>query len=89
VQSAFEGSLDDFAVNGNLAQVAERGLLDCQIEENALYTTSVCRGRTTQGQPEGQNAGTANGDASKKIAIIVTKVPLAAPVRSPLLDCRA
>jgi len=46
-----------------------------------------CRGRTTQGQPEGQNAGTANGDASKKIAIIVTKVPSAAPVRSPLLDC--
>jgi hypothetical protein len=44
VQSAFVGSLDDFAVNGNLAQVAERALLDCQIEENALYTTSVSSG---------------------------------------------
>jgi len=44
VQSAFVGSLDDFAVNGNLAQVAERALLDCQIEENALYTTADPRG---------------------------------------------
>jgi hypothetical protein len=44
VQSAFVGSLDDFAVNGNLAQVAERALLDCQIEENALYTTAVSSG---------------------------------------------
>ena len=44
VQSAFLGRLDDFAVNGNLAQVAERALLDCQIEENALYTTAVSSG---------------------------------------------
>jgi hypothetical protein len=36
--------VDDFAVKGNLAQVAERALLDCQIEENALYTTAVSSG---------------------------------------------
>jgi hypothetical protein len=44
VQSAFVGRLDDFAVNGNLAQVAERALLDGQIEENALYTTAISSG---------------------------------------------
>ena len=44
VQSAFVGSLEHFAVNGNLAQVAERALLDCQIEENALYITAVSSG---------------------------------------------
>jgi hypothetical protein len=30
MQSAFVGSLDDFAVNGNLPQAAERAFLDCQ-----------------------------------------------------------
>jgi hypothetical protein len=44
VQSAFAGRLDDFAANENLAQVAERALLDCQIEENALFTTAVSSG---------------------------------------------
>jgi hypothetical protein len=44
VQSAFVGRLDDFAVNGNLPQAAERAFLDCQIEENALYTTAVASG---------------------------------------------
>ena len=43
-KAPFLGRLDDFAVNGNLAQVAERALLDCQIEENALYTTAVSSG---------------------------------------------
>jgi len=28
-------------VNGNLPQAAERAVLDCQIEENALYITAV------------------------------------------------
>jgi hypothetical protein len=41
VQSAFVLRLDDFAVNGNLPQAAEDAFLDCQIEENALYTTAV------------------------------------------------
>src|SRR6266446_7839366 len=41
VQSAFVHRLDDFAVNGNLPQAAEGAFLDCQIEENALYTTAV------------------------------------------------
>jgi hypothetical protein len=44
VQSAFVHRLDDFAVNGNLPQAIERALLDCQIEENALYTTAVTSG---------------------------------------------
>ena len=44
VQSAFVRRLDDFAVNGNLPQAAERAFLDCQIEENALYTTAVASG---------------------------------------------
>src|SRR5262249_29848283 len=30
MQSAFVGSLDDFPVNGNLPQAAERAFLDCQ-----------------------------------------------------------
>src|SRR5258708_14125104 len=44
VQSAFVRRLDDFAVNGNLPQAAERAFLDCQIEENALSTTAVASG---------------------------------------------
>jgi len=44
VQSAFVRRLDDFAVNGNLPQATERAFLDCQIEENALYTTAVASG---------------------------------------------
>jgi hypothetical protein len=44
VQSAFLGRLDDFAVNGNLPQAAERAFLDCQIEENALYTAAISSG---------------------------------------------
>ena len=39
VQSAFLRRLDDFA--GNLPQATERALLDCQLEEDALYTTAV------------------------------------------------
>jgi hypothetical protein len=31
-------------VNGNLPQAAELAFLDCQIEENALYTTAVASG---------------------------------------------
>jgi hypothetical protein len=41
VQSAFVRRLDDFAVNGNLPQASERAFLDCQREEDALYTTAV------------------------------------------------
>jgi hypothetical protein len=41
VQSAFVRRLDDFAVNGNVPQAAERAFLDCQLEEDALYTTAV------------------------------------------------
>jgi hypothetical protein len=44
VQSAFVRRLDDFAVNGNLPQAIERAFLDCQLEENALYTTAVALG---------------------------------------------
>jgi hypothetical protein len=44
VQSAFVRRQDDFAVNGNLPQAIERAFLDCQIEENALYTTAVASG---------------------------------------------
>src|SRR5260221_11266912 len=40
VQSAFERRLDDFGVSG-LPQAAERAFLDCQSEEDALYTTAV------------------------------------------------
>jgi hypothetical protein len=40
VQSAFERRLDDFGVGG-LPQAAERAFLDCQSEEDALYTTAV------------------------------------------------
>jgi hypothetical protein len=41
VQSAFARRLDDFAVYGNLPQATERAFLDCQLEEDALYTTAV------------------------------------------------
>src|SRR6266478_3906933 len=40
VQSAFERRLDDFGVS-SLPQAAERAFLDCQSEEDALYTTAV------------------------------------------------
>jgi hypothetical protein len=38
VQSAFVRRLDDF---GNLPQATERAFLDCQLEEDALYTTAA------------------------------------------------
>jgi hypothetical protein len=41
VQSAFVRRLDDFVVNGNLPQAAERAFLDCQTEENVLYSTAI------------------------------------------------
>jgi hypothetical protein len=41
VQSAFVRRLDDFAVNGNLPQATERAFLECQREEDALYTSAV------------------------------------------------
>ena len=40
VQSAFERRLDDFGVS-SLQQTTERAFLDCQAEEDALYTTAV------------------------------------------------
>jgi hypothetical protein len=40
VQSAFEWRLDDFGVS-SLPQAAERAFLDCQSEEDALYTAAV------------------------------------------------
>ena len=40
VQSAFVRRLDDFGA-GNLPQATERAFLDCQLEEDALYTTAV------------------------------------------------
>jgi hypothetical protein len=41
VQSAFARRMDEPAVNGNLPQVTERAFLDCQLEEDVLYTTAV------------------------------------------------
>jgi len=41
VQSAFVRRTDDLAVSGNLPQAIERAFLDCQLEEDALYTTAV------------------------------------------------
>jgi hypothetical protein len=41
VQSSFVRRLDDFALNGNLPQATERAFLDCQLEEDALYTSAV------------------------------------------------
>ena|SRR5215472_341451 len=40
VQSAFERRVDDFGVS-SLPQATERAFLDCQSEEDALYTTAV------------------------------------------------
>src|SRR5262245_27551083 len=40
VQSAFVRRLDDFGAS-NLPQPTERAFLDCQLEEDALYTTAV------------------------------------------------
>jgi hypothetical protein len=41
VQNAFVRRLDAFALNDNLPQTTERALLDCQREEDALYTSAV------------------------------------------------
>src|SRR5262245_21194252 len=40
VQSAFVRRLDDFSAS-NLPQATERAFLDCQLEEDALYTTAA------------------------------------------------
>jgi hypothetical protein len=40
VQSAFALRLDDFGVS-SLTQAAERAFLDCQPDEDALYTTAL------------------------------------------------
>ena len=49
VQSAFVRRLDDFGAS-NLPQATERAFLDCQVEEDALYTTAVASApRNTQG----------------------------------------
>jgi hypothetical protein len=40
VQSAFVRRLDDFGMS-NQPQATERAFLDCQLEEDALYTTAV------------------------------------------------
>jgi len=40
MQSASVRRLDDFGVS-NLLQATERAFLDCQLEEDALYTTAV------------------------------------------------
>jgi hypothetical protein len=40
VQSAFVRRLDDFGVS-NLPEATERAFLDCQLEEDALYTTAA------------------------------------------------
>jgi hypothetical protein len=40
VQSAFVRRLDDFGAS-NLRQATERAFVDCQLEEDALYTTAV------------------------------------------------
>jgi hypothetical protein len=41
VQSAFARRMDESAANGDLPQATERAFLDCQLEEDALYTTAV------------------------------------------------
>jgi hypothetical protein len=41
VQSAFARRMDDSAANVDLPHATERALLDCEMEENALYTTAV------------------------------------------------
>jgi len=40
VQSAFVRRLEDFGAS-NLPQATERAFIDCQLEEDALYTTAV------------------------------------------------
>jgi hypothetical protein len=40
VQSAFVRRLDDFPVS-DLPEATERAFLDCQLEEDALYTTAA------------------------------------------------
>jgi hypothetical protein len=40
VQNAFVRRLDDLGAS-NLPQATERAFLDCQLEEDALYTTAV------------------------------------------------
>jgi hypothetical protein len=79
VQSAFVRRLDDFAVNGKpatsgrarVSRLPDRGkcpLHNCgSLRARACSgdRPDPCRGRTTQGQPEGRNAGTATGDAPK------------------------
>ena len=40
VQSAFERRRDDLGVS-SLPQATQRAFLDCQLEEDALYTTAV------------------------------------------------
>jgi hypothetical protein len=41
VQSAFARRMDESAANIDLPQATERALLDCEMEENVLYTTAV------------------------------------------------
>jgi hypothetical protein len=41
VQGAFARRMDEPAVNGDLLQATERAFLDCQLEEDALYTNAV------------------------------------------------
>jgi hypothetical protein len=45
VRRAFARRMDESAANADLAQATERALLDCQMEENALYTTAVASAR--------------------------------------------
>jgi len=41
VQSTFAHRLDESTANGDLPQATERAFLDCQLEEDALYTTAA------------------------------------------------
>jgi hypothetical protein len=47
VQSAFMRRLDDFGAS-NLPQATEQAFLDCQLEEDALYTTAAASAPGTQ-----------------------------------------
>ena len=60
-------------MNGDLPQVAERALLDCQIEENALYTTTVSSG-----------VGHAQAIALTRAAVEQLKASLKAKMLAPL-----
>jgi hypothetical protein len=40
-RAAFARRMDESAANGDLPQATERALLDCEMEENDLYTTAV------------------------------------------------